>query len=115
MRLTGGPSNREGQLEVQLTAGGKWGSVCGSSWVEDVAAAARVTCRHLGMGGGVPRMGGLYTPEGSSDVPPALTSVRCSGNETELAACSFAGTGEPTCSYPGALGVACEGTLHRGL
>jgi len=63
VRLAGGPSPREGRLEVQLPSG-RWRSVCESegwldyyfpSWNPDQLPLARHVCKHLGYGGGVPR------------------------------------------------------------
>ena len=44
-RLVGGPSPREGRLEVYH--GGRWGTVCDDGFTD---AAARVACYSLGFG-----------------------------------------------------------------
>jgi deleted-in-malignant-brain-tumors protein 1 len=46
IRLTGGPSQRQGRVEIKL--GKTWGTVCDNDWDQD---DARVVCRMLGYNG----------------------------------------------------------------
>ena len=43
MRLVGGPSNREGRVEVCVD--GRWGTVCGEGWGDTEAG---LVCARLG-------------------------------------------------------------------
>lgn len=105
-RLTGGPSDHEGQLEVLLGDGRPWQTVCASSYAEDNAAVARVACEQLGFEGGAPRLGPLFTAE---VLTPALANVRCTGEEVELARCSFAAPLPGSNDCEKILNVACAG------
>lgn len=107
VHLAGGRTEREGSIEVQLAPGGRWSSLSG----EDAGAAARLACVELGFGGGVARVGPLFTESGGA-APAAIASLRCGANATTLNECSFAGVLEA--SYwpgPGPLGAACDGAL----
>jgi len=52
LRLTGGPVNSEGRVEICI--GGVWGRVCHNSWS---LGDARVVCRQLGFPVRVPDSG----------------------------------------------------------
>jgi len=102
VRLVGGPSPREGRLEVFHD--GSWRSVCDDGFTD---AAARVVCYMLGHGyiGQVVRR--QYAgSRGSGRI--WLDDVQCNGTEASIAGCRHRAWGSHNCwySYPSAA-VSC--------
>ncbi|KAL4451936.1 hypothetical protein ABPG75_007598 [Micractinium tetrahymenae] len=95
MRLVGGKTDLEGR--VQITIGGKDGTICADGWD---AKDAQVACRQLGLTGGTP------ASFGSDSLPALVSNVACKGNESRLASCKY-DIGKP-CSGSGAAGVKCQ-------
>ena len=122
-RLVGGPSRREGRLEVRVA--GKWGSVCNRN-VSDTATA-HVVCRSLGFEGAAGARGGAFYGEGT--LAPVLEVLRCDGDEPGLhrvemhradaghaAWLQHAAIGRPPgdCNSSADFGVWCRGESKRG-
>ncbi|KAL4443935.1 hypothetical protein ABPG75_011672 [Micractinium tetrahymenae] len=113
LRLTGGPSPREGRLEIQ--ANGTWSAVCAASFPLAGAMLAARACRLLGFTGGAVRIGTAYGP-----APASVLSADCSPGPTSLGVppamlrvCTFApapgGQCKPSSKGIALLGMACEG------
>jgi deleted-in-malignant-brain-tumors protein 1 len=98
-RLVGGPSDREGRLEVQYR--GSWGTVCDDAF-EDVDA--RVACRTLGFTNVGRVMSNRYGP-GSGRI--WMDDVECSGQESSLADCRFRGWGSHNCGHNEDVSITC--------
>jgi hypothetical protein len=84
LRLASGSS---GHLEV--FANGQWGMVCDDEF-NDIAAG--VACRQLGF------QTGNWYPSQMDTGPFWMDDVRCSGRESRLIDCSFAGIGNHNCA-----------------
>ena len=104
VRLVGGPSPREGRLEVYYR--GRWGTVCNDYYFND--AAARVVCHMLGYPDGRD-IGSRY---GAGSARIWLDDVRCSGTEENIADCSHRSWGTHNCRYSGAVSVSCNNTVR---
>lgn len=111
VRLEGGPSAREGRVEMMVN--GTWRTVCdpgpdsmsGSRNIMEIsgdkaAGVATTVCRQLRYGGGAPRHG-FY----GAGAPPAVAYAECRGSEAGLLGCSL----EPADGCPLPLSVACAG------
>jgi len=101
VRLAGGPSPREGRLEVYHN--GTWGTVCGDNGFTDVAA--RVVCYMLGYGNFTGRFIGNRYGAGSGRI--WLDEVQCSGMETSISDCQHNDWGSHNCSHSENVSVSC--------
>jgi len=100
VRLVGGPSPREGRLEVYYN--GRWTTVCGDYYFTD--AAASVVCYMLGYG----RAGRfIYNRYGAGSGTIWLYNVRCSGTETSIVDCPHRSWGSHSCSHSEDVSVSC--------
>ncbi|XP_077594333.1 neurotrypsin-like [Stigmatopora nigra] len=99
LRLAGGPSRKEGRVEVYLH--GDWGTICDVGW-NDLNAA--VACRQLGHRGGALAAGGFGQGKG----PVHLDQVRCTGKEEFLGECPSLGLNDHGCRHGRVAGVKCE-------
>lgn len=118
VRLAGGPTEKEGRLEVQLVPSGPWGAACASTLPFEAEAVAQVVCRQLGLNGGAAQPAGAYRGAagegdagGEAATRPLLSGLSCNGSESALAGCSFSA---PVQAYEcgsadQGLGIACEG------
>jgi deleted-in-malignant-brain-tumors protein 1 len=79
IRLVGGPSSREGRVEVYNS--GRWGSVCDNTYDSRIA---QVTCRSLAYNGSYELLTGLYPGE----QPYTMGGLQCIGTEYELFDCT---------------------------
>ncbi|XP_062572436.1 deleted in malignant brain tumors 1 protein-like [Saccostrea cucullata] len=104
IRLAGGPTNREGRVEIQYN--NQWGTVCDDLWSN---ADAAVACRMLNLpfSGAVGVVKAAYGP-GSGQV--LMDDVKCVGTETTLANCNFPGFGQNNCDHTEDAGVICQDT-----
>jgi len=100
VRLVGGPSPREGRLEVRYK--GTWGTVCHDYFY---GSAARVVCYMLGYGR-VGRFIGNRYGAGSGTI--WLDDVRCSGSETNIADCTHRSWGSHNCQHSEDVSVSCS-------
>lgn len=103
MRLVGGSSPNMGRVEVLNS--GVWGSVCDDGFRNTQAA---VVCRQLGYRGGYALFDLPLDMQGSGNV--WMDEVRCSGSESALSQCNFAGWGVSDCSHKEDVGVVCSGS-----
>jgi len=104
VRLVGGPSPREGRLEVYHN--GEWGTVCDEYTFTD--AAARVVCFMLGYGYVGRNVGDRY---GDPDGRIWMKNVRCNGAETDISECLYGAWGSSgRCWYSNddAVSVSCS-------
>uniref|UniRef100_A0A3P9HNM2 SRCR domain-containing protein n=1 Tax=Oryzias latipes TaxID=8090 RepID=A0A3P9HNM2_ORYLA len=101
LRLSGGESQAEGQVEVLHN--GKWGTVCVNGWG---MKEAQVVCLQLNFPGAKSFETGM-TNETTSG-PIWLDDVNCDGNENKLVSCSFKGWGMHDCTHKEDVGVVCE-------
>jgi len=99
VRLVGGPSPREGRLEVYYN--GTWGTVCDGDFNN---AAARVACYMLGFTGGQD-IGDRY---GAGNGTIWLDDVRCDGTETNITECEHRGWGSHDCGHYEDVSVSCD-------
>ena len=106
VRLVGGSSSREGQVEVYSLD--VWGNVCDDgSWDK---REAQVVCRQLGLPtANVVTLPGGYFGSGIGEL--MLHNWRCSGGEMRMSSCPFkygwSKPFNPNCSYTNAAGVRC--------
>ncbi|KAG2501279.1 hypothetical protein HYH03_001081 [Edaphochlamys debaryana] len=104
LRLVGGPSEREGRLEVFY--GGEYGQVCDDRFSE---AAAAVACGQLGFN----REGAAAlccAPHGEAvGARMLLDEVECVGNEMRLEQCRHSDWGVHDCARQEAVSVRCSG------
>ena len=103
VRLTDGDGSNHGRLEVRYE--GVWREVCDDTYVTaQQQAMADIVCGQLGYTGSghqwIERFGG----GGGS---PVMDDVQCTGSETSLAQCPFAGWEREDCSGVEAVGIRC--------
>ena len=102
LRISDGPSDKQGRLEVYRNGG--WGAVCDDHFGNK---GARVACKQMGYAGGRED----HTERG---LPPGmgflLDDTRCKGSEATLDACPHNGWGIHNCSAREAASVTCTGT-----
>ena len=103
LRLVGGSNELEGRVEIYHNS--QWGTVCDDNWG---ASDAQVVCRQLGYLGGRAFSGAQFG-EGSGKT--WMDEVGCSGSESKLKDCSFAGWGTENCGHSEDAGVSCEEDL----
>jgi len=99
VRLVGGPSPREGRLEVYHNA--TWGTVC-DDYFND--AAARIVCYMLGFGYVGQVIGNRY---GAGSGPIWLDNVQCNGTETNIGDCRHNSWGLDNCGHGEDVSVSC--------
>lgn len=104
LRLVGGPTPREGRLEVQIA--GQWGTV--SALGTNPFEAAAVACRQLGWSTyGVQAQGVSFYGDG--ELPLLLWGIVCDGSEPTLSDCHL--THAPAGAGPAteAFSISCAG------
>jgi len=99
VRLVGGPSSRQGRLQVYYN--GIWGTVCDDAFTD---AAARVVCSMLGYGRNGRFIGNLY---GAGSGKIWLDNVVCTGWETNIANCQHKSWGSHNCVHGEDVSVSC--------
>ncbi|KAL9981261.1 hypothetical protein ACROYT_G009938 [Oculina patagonica] len=100
VRLVGGPSGREGLVQVYYNK--TWGWVCDDQWNKQ---GADVVCRELGYTGSST----FYTSTAIdiSKEETWLNNPRCAGNENSLFSCPHDGWGSHSCLNNENTGVRC--------
>ncbi|XP_076461001.1 uncharacterized protein LOC143293704 [Babylonia areolata] len=109
VRLRGGPSNKEGRVEVQL-GDGDWGGVCDFDFDNKDAT---VVCRQLNEGAK-----GMYMRNAQHGKPSVmhLDELDCDGTESNIGHCKHPGWKETTCSSRDAISVVCyDGDIEARL
>ncbi|XP_011682257.1 deleted in malignant brain tumors 1 protein [Strongylocentrotus purpuratus] len=102
IRLVGGHTSYEGNLEVRLRNGSAWGAICDDSWDEQDAEMA---CRTLGFQGSMGSTTLSYFGDTSEDYN--LDEVRCKGREQDFFQCSHLPFGLHNCEKGEIAGVRC--------
>ncbi|MCB9614501.1 MAG: DUF4215 domain-containing protein [Sandaracinus sp.] len=102
VRLRGGEGSNHGRVEVLY--GGSWRDVCDDTPSVNQSAFANVVCRQLGYTGTGHSFLGSF---GGGTATPVMDDVVCTGSESTLAQCAFAGWGRENCSASEAVGVRC--------
>ncbi len=103
VRLRGGPGSNEGMLEVHYA--GAWRDVCDDTYTAAAQQAmADVVCHELGYTG----TGNQFlTAYGAGSGTPVMDNVNCTGTETSLAQCPFAGWNVGHCGPTETVGIRC--------
>ncbi|KAI8517422.1 scavenger receptor [Branchiostoma belcheri] len=101
-RLVGGSGPHEGRVEVRLSTGYNWGTVCDDSFGMNDAG---VVCRMLGYTGASAYHGSAYYGRGSGNI--YMDDLRCTGTETILFDCPYSGWGNHNCDHGDDVGVVC--------
>lgn len=101
VRLAGGGGNT-GRVEVEY--GGAWRDVCDDIYTTEFREGfADVVCRQLGFTG----TGHTTTLRQTGSGNPIMDDLECTGSETSLAQCPFAGWGIENCGTTEAIHVTC--------
>ncbi|XP_078696446.1 uncharacterized protein LOC144924760 [Branchiostoma floridae x Branchiostoma belcheri] len=102
LRLVGGSGPNEGRLEVRLEGSYTWGTVCDDQFeISD----AHVACRMLGYSEASEVHGSAHFGQGSGDI--YMDDVQCSGDESSLFDCPYAGWGVHNCRHSEDVGIVC--------
>ncbi|KAI8517426.1 scavenger receptor [Branchiostoma belcheri] len=105
LRLVGGSGAHEGRLEVRPLGSYSWGTVCDD---EFDTSDADVACRMLGYSEASEVRSSAYFGEGSGDI--YMDDLRCSGDESSLFHCTYAGWGVHNCGHHEDVGIVCAST-----
>ncbi|XP_072166905.1 scavenger receptor cysteine-rich domain superfamily protein-like [Diadema setosum] len=101
LRLTGGPTSRDGRLEIYHN--NEWGTVCSTTWGPE---EAEVTCRQLGNDG----VNNVYYSPTPGNGSIHMSHVGCIGNETGLINCNVTFSDDDNsciCTHGEDVGVDC--------
>ena len=102
VRLTGGDTAAEGQIEVLLSSNEAWGTICDDDFDY---VDAQVICRMLGYAGTL-----RVQSFGAGSGPIWFDDVACEGDESSILECGHAGLGDSNCGHSEDIGVVCLGT-----
>lgn len=108
VRLVDGGSDNQGRLEICI--GGLWGTVCDEEFHN---VDAQVVCKQLGL----PYAGAEATYDasfGQGTDHIAITSLYCTGSETNLLSCIFQTGSSVTCNHANDAGVICQDVCQNG-
>lgn len=103
VRLTGGPSAKEGLVEVYYS--NTWGYVCDQNWDKE---DKDVFCRMLGYTGSSSASKGSAN-YGSGNGFYWLNNVQCVGNEDSILSCAHDGLKKQGCANGDEAKVVCVG------
>ena len=107
VRLVNGSTVQEGRVEIHH--GGEWGTVCDDRFASD---DAEVVCRQLGYTGGEAHGRAAF---GAGTGTIWMDDVQCTGSESRLADCAFAGWGIENCRHSEDVGVSCGAASGMSL
>ena len=99
----GGSTLYGGRLEVYYNS--VWGTVCDDEWDD---TDARVACKQLGFDFVENPNAKRMFEAGSPTQPTWLDGVRCTGTESNLAACTHNGIGNENCEHSEDVSVICK-------
>ena len=102
VRLTGGPSDREGLVQVYYDS--TWGHICDENWDKQ---GADVVCRALGYTSSSDSNSGANY--GSGNGVYWLNNVQCVGNEESILSCAHDGLKKQGCPNGKEARVVCAG------
>uniref|UniRef100_A0A8W8JKD5 SRCR domain-containing protein n=1 Tax=Magallana gigas TaxID=29159 RepID=A0A8W8JKD5_MAGGI len=102
IRLVGGDTESEGRLEVYKL--GKWGTVCGDSVTDELAA---VVCRSLGFPWNTSEVYG-HAVYGPGSGPIWLDDVNCEGSEISIDDCQHREWGTHYCNHREVVSINCS-------
>ncbi|XP_035657943.1 scavenger receptor cysteine-rich domain superfamily protein-like [Branchiostoma floridae] len=109
IRLVGGSVANEGRLEVALSDGDNWGTVCDDGFDMNDATIA---CRMLGYSGAVEVRCCAQYGQGLENI--FMDDIECTGNENSLFDCPYAGWGASNCDHSEDVGVVCSSPVIQG-
>ncbi|XP_071828425.1 lysyl oxidase homolog 4-like [Apostichopus japonicus] len=107
-RLSGGPSEAEGRLEVSLGSDVLWGTVCDDGFNIKVA---NVACRELGFIRAETYFFRAYYGRGPD--PIMLDELFCYGNETSLWDCQHSEPAVHDCTHDEDISIKCNSLTFR--
>ncbi|XP_066279141.1 scavenger receptor cysteine-rich type 1 protein M130-like [Branchiostoma lanceolatum] len=109
IRLVGGLTANEGRLEVRTFGSAGWGTVCDDRF--DINNAI-VACRMLGYSEATEVRPSAHYEQGSGDI--YMDDLECTGNESSLCGCPYAGWGVENCTHSQDVGVVCGSPVTPG-
>ncbi|XP_072102343.1 scavenger receptor cysteine-rich domain-containing protein DMBT1-like [Mobula birostris] len=101
VRLVNGSDTCSGRVEVYYNE--TWGTVCDNNWGPE---EAKVVCNQMGCGSRAKEVSGAYFGEGSGKI--WMDNVACSGSESSIVYCSFAGWEAHDCAHYKDAAVICK-------
>ncbi|XP_071505678.1 uncharacterized protein [Diadema antillarum] len=114
LRMGGGPTNREGRVEVAYENNiqpGMWASVCGDGWTN---INAMVACNEAGFPGPAVAVRHAKERYGESYLSVLLTNVDCEPDAPDLMHCSNSTSNIRPCSSEREAGAICQLPGYKG-
>ncbi len=108
VRLTGGPSDREGLVEVYYN--NTWGHICDENWDKK---DADVFCRALGYTGSADSKSNAFYGNGNGVF--WLNNVQCAGDEDSIFSCAHDGLKKQGCPNGKVTKAVCVGSEGKAF